>query len=111
MAEVSERDAQDPMLPFTPEDALSATGERIVADRYLLKDARKETLSVGSLVMAVLDKKRSLHELARVVATSAADRTVEIELRDGFRTTVGTDDVDVLQETSPRQMWRRIARG
>jgi ribonucleoside-diphosphate reductase alpha chain len=111
VAEVSERDAQDSMLPFTLEDALSATGERIVADRYLLKDARKETLSVGSLVMAVLDKKRSLHELARIVAAPSPERTVEIELRDGFRTTVAIDDVDVLLETSPRQMWRRIARG
>lgn len=99
------------MLPFTQEDRLSQTGERIVADRYLLKDARKETLAVGSLVVAVLDRKRAYHELARVVALDEGGKTVTVALRDGYQTELPFDHVDVLQEVAPRQMWRRIARG
>lgn len=99
------------MLPFTAEDRLGATGERIVADRYLLKDVRKETLSVGSLVVAVLDKQRAYHELARVVALSDEGHLATVELRDGSREVLPYQQVDVLLETSPRQMWRRIAKG
>jgi ribonucleoside-diphosphate reductase alpha chain len=73
------------MLPFTAEDFLSSTGERIVADRYLLKDVKKETLQVGSLVVAVIDKKRALHELARVVELNPEQRLATVELRDGFQ--------------------------
>lgn len=99
------------MLPFSEEDILGATGERIVADRYLLKDAKKETLALGSLVVAVLDRKRAYHELAKVVEIDAGNRMVTVELRDGFQAEVTMDHVDVLKETAPRHMWRRIARG
>ncbi|MCY0875129.1 MAG: adenosylcobalamin-dependent ribonucleoside-diphosphate reductase [Firmicutes bacterium] len=99
------------ILPFTQEDVLSQTGERIVADRYLLKDAQKETLSVGSLVVAVLDRKRAYHELARVIALDTVAKTVTVELRDGYQQELSFDHVDVLKELAPRQMWQRIARG
>ncbi|UOF90381.1 adenosylcobalamin-dependent ribonucleoside-diphosphate reductase [Fodinisporobacter ferrooxydans] len=99
------------MLPFTNEDYLAPTGERIVADRYLLKDAKKETLQVGSLVVAVLDKKRAYHELAKVVQLQPEKRMVKVQLRDGFETELSYDHIDVLKETSPREMWRRIAKG
>jgi len=99
------------MLPFTSEDQLGSTGERIVADRYLLKDVKKETLQVGSLVVAVLDKKRAYHELARVVALHADEQHVTVELKDGAQEVLPLQQVDVLQETTPRQMWRRIAKG
>lgn len=99
------------MLPFTEEDYLSPTGERIVADRYLLKDVKKETLQVGSLVVAVIDKKRALHELARVVELNPERRLAKVELRDGFQVELSYDHIDVLKETAPRQMWRRIAKG
>lgn len=102
---------EESMLPFTLEDALGATGERIVADRYLLKDVKKESLQIGSLVVAVLDKQRAYHELARVVALSDADKQVVVELKDGTRETLPVQQVDVLLETSPREMWRRIAKG
>ncbi|HEU4964971.1 MAG TPA: ribonucleotide reductase N-terminal alpha domain-containing protein [Bacilli bacterium] len=102
---------QNSILPFTAEDFLAPTGEKIVSDRYLLKDAKKETLGVGSLVVAVVDKKRAYHELAKVVAYEPAQRKVTVELRDGFQTELPTDQIDVLQETSPREMWRRIAKG
>ena len=110
MAGVPQTREDTAMLPFSAEDRLSATGERIVADRYLLKDARKETLATGSLVVAVLDRKRAYHELARVLAVDAGKREVTVELRDGYRETLSYDHVDVLQEVAPRQMWRRIAR-
>ncbi|MBX5436611.1 MAG: adenosylcobalamin-dependent ribonucleoside-diphosphate reductase [Alicyclobacillaceae bacterium] len=99
------------MLPFSAEDYLGPTGERIVADRYLLKDVKKETLREGSLVVAVLDKKRAYHELARVVAVNEAQREVTVELKDGVREVLPFHQVDVLLETAPRQMWRRIAKG
>jgi ribonucleoside-diphosphate reductase alpha chain len=102
---------QGSILPFHEEDYLSPTGERIVSDRYLLKDTKKETLSVGSIVVAVVDKKRAYHELARVVEVDAAKKQVKVELRDGFQLELPVDQVDVLKETSPRQMWQRIARG
>lgn len=101
---------EDSLLPFTAEDKLGSTGERIVADRYLLKDVQKESLQVGSLVVAVLDKKRAYHELARV--TSLGDgKTVTVQLKDGTEEVLPLHQVDVLRETSPRQMWRRVAKG
>lgn len=106
-----EKSLERSMLPLTDEDQLSLTGERIVADRYLLKDVQKETLRRGSLVVAVLDRKRAYHELARVVEVDAVARTVVVELRDGYKMELSFDHVDVLKEVAPRQMWRRIARG
>lgn len=102
---------EENLLPFTAEDQLGATGERIVADRYLLKDVKKESLQVGSLVVAVLDKKRAYHELARVTQMNESDRTVMVELKDGTQEVLPLHQVDVLLETSPRQMWRRVAQG
>ncbi len=102
---------QASMLPFTEEDRLGSTGERIVADRYLLKDVKKESLQTGSLVVAVLDKKRAYHELARVVSIHAEDQTVTVKLKDGTQEILPLQQVDVLLETAPRQMWRRVARG
>src|SRR5579875_3437421 len=99
------------MLPFTSEDYLSSTGERIVADRYLMKDVQKETLAVGSLVVAVLDKKRAYHELARVVALDVEGQKATVQLRDGAQEELPWQQIDVLLETSPREMWRRIAKG
>ncbi|GEO26915.1 hypothetical protein AAC03nite_27000 [Alicyclobacillus acidoterrestris] len=101
----------DHMLQFTAEDILNATGEKIVADRYLQKDVKKETLAVGSLVVAVLDKKRAYHELARVKDIDEAAGTVTVELRDGAQEVLPVQQVDVLLETSPRQMWKRVAAG
>ncbi|WAH44012.1 adenosylcobalamin-dependent ribonucleoside-diphosphate reductase [Alicyclobacillus fastidiosus] len=101
----------DHMLQFTAEDMLNATGEKIVADRYLQKDVQKKTLEVGSLVVAVLDKKRAYHELARVVAVDKDHDQVTVELRDGAQEVLPTQQVDVLLETSPRQMWQRVAAG
>ena len=95
------------MLPFTGEDFLGATGERIVADRYLLKDVKKESLKVGSLVVAVLDKKRAYHELARIVQLSPNDQTAVVQLKDGTEETLPWTQIDVLLETTPREMWRR----
>jgi ribonucleoside-diphosphate reductase alpha chain len=102
---------KESMLPFTGEDGLNSTGERIVADRYLLKDVKKETLAVGALVVAVLDKKRAYHELARVVEVNAEAEKATVELRDGEKETLPFQQIDVLMETSPRQMWQRVARG
>lgn len=99
------------MLPFTAEDALNMTGERIVADRYLMKDVKKETLEVGSLVVAVLDKKRAYHELARVIQMDKETQRVTVELRDGAQEVLPFQQIDVLLETSPREMWKRIAKG
>lgn len=99
------------MLPFTGEDWLGTTGERIVADRYLLKDVQKNTLTVGSLVVAVLDTKRAYHELARVTAIDETKRQVTIQLKDGVSQVLPMQQVDVLSETTPREMWRRVAKG
>ncbi|MBX6353531.1 MAG: adenosylcobalamin-dependent ribonucleoside-diphosphate reductase [Thermoflavifilum sp.] len=103
--------ADETMLPFTEEDKLGVTGERILADRYLLKDVQKTSLAPGSLVVAVLDKKRAYHELARVVDVDENEKRVTVELKDGTREVLPYHQVDVLLETSPKQMWRRIAKG
>lgn len=99
------------MLPFKEDDWLGATGERIVADRYLLKDVQKETLAAGTLVVAVLDKKRAYHELARVTAVNASAHQVTVQLKDGLEQVLPMQQVDVLAETTPREMWRRVAKG
>ncbi|MGZ4122687.1 MAG: adenosylcobalamin-dependent ribonucleoside-diphosphate reductase, partial [Tumebacillaceae bacterium] len=102
---------QNSILPFTEEDYLAPTGERIVSDRYLLKDTKKESLQEGSIVVAVVDKKRAYHELARVVSLDPSQKLVQVELRDGFQLELPFDQIDVLKETAPRQMWARIASG
>ncbi|QQE77128.1 adenosylcobalamin-dependent ribonucleoside-diphosphate reductase [Alicyclobacillus sp. SO9] len=99
------------MLPFSDEDRLGATGERIVADRYLMKDVTKESLQAGSLVVAVLDKKRAYHELAAVVSVDKDAQTAVVELKDGVQETLPLQQVDVLSETAPRDMWKRVSRG
>ncbi|GLG00864.1 hypothetical protein Alches_09030 [Alicyclobacillus hesperidum subsp. aegles] len=102
---------ETPMLQFNEDDYLGPTGEKILADRYLQKDVRKDSLAVGSLVVAVLDTKRAYHELARVVAIDSEAAQVTVELRDGVQETLPLHQVDVLLETTPREMWRRVARG
>lgn len=98
------------ILDFNEQDMLGSTGEKIVADRYLQKGG---TLAVGKLVVAVLDKKTSLHEVAEVIAIQQVNGKEEatIRLRDGHELSLPTTDMKVLKETAPRHMWERIAEG
>jgi len=98
------------ILHFDESDRLGTTGEKIVADRYLQKGGE---LKEGALVVAVLDKKKSLHELAEVVAVTknGEKNSVRIRLRDGQEMELAEDQMQVLKETAPRQMWKRIAGG
>jgi ribonucleotide reductase alpha subunit len=97
------------MLPFTEDDYLGQTGERIVADRYLQKSHDKSTLTVGGFVMAVIDAKRAYHELARIIEVDYEHQMVKVELRDGHQQELPIDRVDPLKETAPREMWQRIS--
>lgn len=98
------------ILPFDESDRLGSTGEKIIADRYLQKGGE---LKVGALVVAVVDKKTSYHELGEVleISENSNKQMVKVKLRDEHIVDLPSDQLEVLKETAPRQMWDRIASG
>ena len=88
---------------------LNELGEKIFLDRYALKDMTKKSLVVGDTVIACVNQKTRQREIGKVVSI-AGDR-IDIELRDGTKTTQGMEDVDKPLELVPEQMMARVARG
>lgn len=102
---------KDFILDFNEKDYLGTTGEKIVADRYLQKGGE---VAVGKIVVGVLDKVKSLHEVAKVKEVFKKNGKIEsalIVLKDGHEVTLPVEQLKVLKETSPRQMWNRISSG
>lgn len=103
----------DSILDFNDNDLLGRTGERIIADRYLQKGGE---LKVGAIAVVILEveifgEKTDVYEVARVREIIEDKEEVLVELSDKTLKSVPKSKVDVLVETAPRQMWRRIARG
>ncbi|WP_027410599.1 adenosylcobalamin-dependent ribonucleoside-diphosphate reductase [Anoxybacteroides tepidamans] len=98
-------------LQFSDENVLSEIGERILADRYLLKVNTRTAIKKGSIVIAKInDKNNTVYDLARVVSLLENSKKVRIQLRDGHETDVPIENVSILKETSPEEMWRRISK-
>ena len=84
-------------------------GEKILLDRYALKDSTKRSLAVGDLVVACVDTKSGQREVG--TAHGIADDTVQVELRGGDRVEIPLAHVDKPIETDAGQVRARVARG
>ncbi|NCC12566.1 MAG: adenosylcobalamin-dependent ribonucleoside-diphosphate reductase [Spirochaetia bacterium] len=89
---------------------LSTLGRKIFLDRYALKDVKKETLSVGDVVVAVSNPKTGQREIG-VVTELFANDSITVKLDDGMILHVKREDVDKPLETDPAQMLARVAKG
>jgi ribonucleoside-diphosphate reductase alpha chain len=97
-------------LQNRPKNALSELGEKIFLDRYAVKDAKKETISVGDTVVVCVNLKTGQREIGTVDAYDAASREVTVRLRDGAIEKRALEHVDKPLETAPEQMFARIAK-
>ncbi|MFA6732572.1 MAG: adenosylcobalamin-dependent ribonucleoside-diphosphate reductase [Sphaerochaeta sp.] len=89
---------------------LSTLGRKIFLDRYALKDVKKESLSVGDVVVAVSNPKTGQREIG-VVTELLANDSITVKLDDGMILHVKREDVDKPLETNPAQMLARVAKG
>lgn len=94
---------------------LSPLGEKIFLDRYALKDGSKESLSVGDLVVVVVDERTGQREIGVVEEMvenpqGEWDRA-KVRLRDGALVERAIEHIDKPLETKVEQLMDRVARG
>ncbi len=97
-------------LQTRTKNALSELGEKIFLDRYAIKDAKKETLSEGDVVVVCVNLKTGQREIGTVKSFDVNTKQVEVTLRDGTVEIRALEHVDKPLETVPEQMFERIAR-
>jgi ribonucleoside-diphosphate reductase alpha chain len=90
-------------------NSLHDLGYKIFLDRYAQKDMTRKTLTVGDLVIVVVDSKTGQREIGTVTALSLPKVTVQ--LLDGEIVERDVENVDKPLETSPAQMMDRVAAG
>lgn len=78
-------------------------------DRYAQKDAKKDTLKVGDLVVAVSNAQTGQREIGKVL--SMEGDAVRVRLEDGVELDSTRENVDKPIETDPSQMLSRVAYG
>ncbi|MCK9369503.1 adenosylcobalamin-dependent ribonucleoside-diphosphate reductase [Candidatus Dojkabacteria bacterium] len=92
------------------DNALNELGEKIFLDRYAIKDAKKETLTVGDTVVVCVNLKTGQREIAIIESIDQNAREVSVKLRDGTSEVHSIDHIDKPLETKPEQMFARIAK-
>src|SRR5580704_11444059 len=97
-------------LQTRTKNALSELGEKIFLDRYAVKDAKKETLAVGDVVVVCVNLKTGQREIGTVQELDRAKREVSVKLRDGSVEVRAIEHVDKPLEVVPEQMFTRMAR-
>ncbi len=97
-------------LQTRAKNTLSELGEKIFLDRYAVKDAKKETLSVGDTVVVCVNLKTGQREIGIVDHFDSHTKEVTVKLRDGTLEKRAIEHVDKPLETKPEQMFERIAR-
>src|SRR5258708_4995440 len=90
-------------------NSLAELGEKIFLDRYAIKDAKKETLAVGDVVVVCVNLKTGQREIGIVEKLDRENKEVAVKLRDGSIETRAIEHVDKPLETVPEQMFERIA--
>lgn len=90
-------------------NALSPLGRKIFLDRYALKDAKKDTLAIGDLVVAVSNTQTGQREIGSVISLSG--EAVTVKLNDETLVDTTKEYVDKPIEVDPSQMLARVARG
>jgi ribonucleoside-diphosphate reductase alpha chain len=93
----------------TTKNALSPLGRKIFLDRYAQKDAKKDTLQVGDLVVVVSNIETGQREIGNITRLDKDDITVTLE--DGSLIESTREGVDKPIETDPSQMLNRVAKG
>lgn len=93
----------------TVKNSLSPLGRKIFLDRYALKDAKKDTLKAGDLVVAVSNQQTGQREVGTVISLDGD--AVKVKLDDGTMVDTTRENVDKPIETNPSQMLARVARG
>jgi ribonucleoside-diphosphate reductase alpha chain len=93
----------------TVKNALSPLGRKIFLDRYAQKDAKKDTLKVGDLVVAVSNPQTGQREIGKIV--SLQGDAVKVLLEDGAEVLSTRENVDKPIETEPSEMLCRVAKG
>ncbi|GAB4439066.1 MAG: adenosylcobalamin-dependent ribonucleoside-diphosphate reductase [Anaerolineae bacterium] len=93
----------------TTANQLNALGEKIFLDRYALKDAKKETVAVGDLVIVAVNLETGQREVGNITAIEG--KTLTIQLRDGEVVTRDLEHIDKPLEIRPEQMLDRVAAG
>lgn len=92
-------------------NALSELGEKIFLDRYAVKDAKKESLSVGDTVIVCVNLKTGQREIGTISSIDLGKREVSVKLRSAEQDEVHSiDHIDKPLETKPEQMFERIAK-
>src|SRR5690348_16998468 len=97
-------------LQTRTKNALAELGEKIFLDRYAIKDAKKETLAAGDVVVVCVNLKTGQREIGVVERLDRDAHEVVVKLRDGTLETRAIEHVDKPLETVPEQMFERIAK-
>lgn len=93
----------------TVKNALSPLGRKIFLDRYAQKDAKKDTLRIGDLVVAVSNPLTGQREIGEIASLSGD--AVKVLLEDGTEVDSTRENVDKPIETDPSEMLSRVAKG
>ncbi len=91
-------------------NSLAELGEKIFLDRYAIKDAKKESLAVGDIVVVCVNLKTGQREIGTIERVDRDNREVAVKLRDGTIETRAIEHIDKPLETVPEQMFERIAK-
>ena len=91
--------------------SLTSLGRKIFLDRYAVKDVKKETLAVGDLVVAVANVATGQREIGNVEEYDELNDKVVVRLEDGSRVETTREGIDKPVETTPDQMFDRVAHG
>ena len=94
----------------SPENRLSALGEKIFLDRYSLKDGKKKSLAVGDTVIVLADPQTSQREIGEIVSFQGNGK-LQMQLRDGSCLESSVEHVDKPLELYVEDMMERVARG
>ncbi len=97
------------MVAKTQKNYLKPLGEKIFLDRYALKDAQKETLTVGDTAVVCTNLQTGQREIGTVTALNGTE--VTLKLKDGTEVTQAVEHIDKPLETDPAQLIARVARG
>lgn len=95
--------------PQSTRNKLHDLGYKIFLDRYALKDTARTTLTIGDLVVVVVNPDTGQREIGTIL--SREDNEFTIELLDGETIQRDLEHIDKPLETKPEQMMERVARG
>ncbi|MGC9311783.1 MAG: adenosylcobalamin-dependent ribonucleoside-diphosphate reductase [Sediminispirochaetaceae bacterium] len=93
----------------TVKNSLKPLGRKIFLDRYALKDAKKDSLKVGDLVIVMTNPQTGQREVGSV--SSVDETNVDVQLEDGTVVKKQLEHIDKPVESTPDQMIARVAGG